>query len=240
MRRDFASVGARGLVRSSRDAMLRKSPASAGFTLIELIVVIAIIAVLAALAFPVFSSVQERARVTQDMNNLRQIGLGMQTYLNDNDGIIPATATWPGITTAPVLYPKYLGSRRVFQSPFDKRTPLESDTAPVSYSINTNMYVKVSRNMQSVVSPSSTIFLAPMYGGDPRVGNSWAGTMTSAPDLAVGGSGSRGTHANGNQINALFCDLHSAALKFGPSSIAGTFQDTTSNPLGQKTWDPTK
>src|SRR6266478_6239734 len=100
---------------------------SRAFTLIELLVVIVVIAVLATIAYPVYTGVIERARVTQDMNNLRQVGLGIQTYLNDNDQVLPATTTWPGTTAAPVLYPKYIATRKVFQSSFDKRTPSESD-----------------------------------------------------------------------------------------------------------------
>src|SRR6266436_1643907 len=116
---------------------------SRAFTLIELLVVIVVIAILATIALPVYTGVIERARVTQDMNNLRQVGLGIQTYLNDNDQVLPATTTWPGTTAAPVLYPKYIATRKVFQSPFDKRTPSESDAAPpvpISYSINAKMY----------------------------------------------------------------------------------------------------
>jgi prepilin-type N-terminal cleavage/methylation domain-containing protein len=97
------------------------------FTLIELLVVIAIIAILAGIAFPVFSTVQERARSTQDLSNLRQLGIGMQTYLNDNDNVIP-TGIW---MTA--LHPKYLPAWKIFQSPFDSRAPQENDTtAPLT------------------------------------------------------------------------------------------------------------
>jgi prepilin-type N-terminal cleavage/methylation domain-containing protein len=229
--------------------MLRKSPASASFTLIELIVVIAIIAVLLAMAFPVFSSVQERARVTQDMNNLRQIGLATQTYLNDNDEVLPATVSWPGTSTTPGLYSKYMSTRKAYQSPFDKRASAESDTAPVSYSINPNMYLAagVNGNMSRVVSASATILMAPKYSGDPRTVASWTGTTTTVQNLTLGGTGmSRGTHSNGNRIDALFCDFHTEGLTFGPSSVANSFQDTTStsstNPSGQgqKHWDPTK
>ncbi len=106
------------------------------FTLIELLVVITIIAILVSIAVPVFSSVQEKARVTQDMNNLRQLGIGTQTYLNDHDGIPfdSTIGTWMG-----QLHGKYLPAWKIFQSPFDSRNSLENDaTSPVSYGINPN------------------------------------------------------------------------------------------------------
>src|SRR6267378_5979417 len=102
---------------------------SRAFTLIELLIVIAVIAILISIAYPVYTGVLERAKVTTDMNNLRQVGLAIQTYLNDNDQVLPATTTWPGTTATPVLYPKYIATRKVFQSPFDKRSSLETDLA---------------------------------------------------------------------------------------------------------------
>ncbi len=219
---------------------------SRAFTLIELLVVIAVIVILAALAYPVYTGILERAKVTQDMNNLRQIGLGIQTYLNDNDQVLPATATWPGTTATPVLYPKYIATRKVFQSPFDKRPPSESDAAPpvpVRYSINANMYALfgVNPNMARVVSPSSTILMAPKYTGNPKNAASWTGTATNVPNLPPGGTGeTTGTHANGTRIDALFCDFHTESLTFGPSTVLGSFQDTGPDPLGLKHWDPTQ
>src|SRR5437762_13742761 len=149
-------------------------PFERAFTLIELLVVMALIAILAALATRAFKDILDRTKATKDMSNLRQIGMAMQTLLNDNDQVLPVTATWPGISTSttPVLYQKYIATRKVFQSPFDKRTPAESDTAPVSYSINANMYLKLglNPNMLKVVSPSSTFLMAPNYpngSGDP-------------------------------------------------------------------------
>jgi prepilin-type N-terminal cleavage/methylation domain-containing protein/prepilin-type processing-associated H-X9-DG protein len=220
------------------------------FTFIELLVVMIVVAILFSIAYPVYTGALERAKATQDMNNLRQIGLAIQTYLNDNDQVLPATTTWPGTTATPVLYPKYIATRKVFQSPFDKRTPSESDAAPpvpISYSVNANMYSVapgINRNMTSVVSPASTILMAPTYPtapGDPTNTASWTGTATSAPNLPVGGAGeTTGTHSNGKRINALFCDFHTESLTFGPATTAGTFQDFTSDPLGLKHWDPTK
>lgn len=211
----------------------------------ELLIVIVIIVVLASLAYPSYTSFQERARATQDMNNLRQIGLATQMYINDNDGLLPASTTWPGTSTTPVLYSKYIGGRKSFLSPFDKRAAAETDTAPVSYGVNENMYTAspgIARDMTRVASPTITILMAPRYNGDPRIVASWTGTTTSAPDLKAGGepANTKGTHTNAKRINALFCDLHVEDMLFGPNTVIGSFQDKTSDPLGLKHWDPTK
>jgi len=218
-----------------------RSPA---FTVIEMIVVLGIIAIMMSITYPVYTSISQRAKATKDMSNLRQIGIALQTYLNDNDQILPASTIWPGTSTTPGLYAKYISTRKVFQSPFDRRTPAETDTAPVSYSINTNMFATspgISRSMLKVVSPSMTFLMAPKYTGNPASAASWSGNTTSAPDLPVGAPAeTSGTHSNGRQINVLFCDWHTETLPFGPASTAGTFQDSTSNPLGLKHWDPTQ
>ena len=62
-----------------------------GFTLIELLVVIAIIAILAAILFPVFARARENARRTSCLSNVKQIGLGIMQYVQDYDGVMPAT-----------------------------------------------------------------------------------------------------------------------------------------------------
>jgi prepilin-type processing-associated H-X9-DG protein len=109
------------------------------------------------------------------------------------------------------------------------------------------MYVKLGTNpnVLKIVSPSSTFLMAPNYPnapGDPAKIASWGtSNTTSAPDLPVGGDGeTTGTHNDGRMINVLFCDWHTETLTFGPAGTDGTFQDKTSDPLGQKHWDPTK
>jgi prepilin-type N-terminal cleavage/methylation domain-containing protein/prepilin-type processing-associated H-X9-DG protein len=221
-----------------------------GFTLIELLIVIATVGILAALAVPALTSALEHAKATKDMSNLRQIGLALQTYLNDKDGVLPVINAAPGIGAdlSPVIYPNYIGkTRRVFQSPFDRRAASETDSAPVSYGINRNIYDLINGYMVKVVSPSSTILMAPNYNGNPGLSSSWTARAAAAPyvvNLELGGGAGMaiGPQRNGTQINALFCDLHVESMTFGPnaSPALGSFKDTMSDPLGLKHWDPTK
>jgi prepilin-type N-terminal cleavage/methylation domain-containing protein len=60
-----------------------------GFTLIELLVVVSIIAILAAILFPVFAQAREAARRSSCQSNLYQIGIALQMYARDHDGLLP-------------------------------------------------------------------------------------------------------------------------------------------------------
>jgi len=191
---------------------------SSAFTLIELLVVIVIIAVLLGIAFPVFSTVQEKGRATQDLNNLRQLGIATGTYLNDNDGVIfTAGGIW-----MTQLHPKYLPSWKIFQSPFDKRTASEVDaSAPVSYGLNghgANGPNIAGITTDQIVRPTAYILIAPAqtrsstsvaFSGIPTV----PVTVYKAASVP-GGTAVGGTHNHRTRINALFADFHVDSLSW--------------------------
>ncbi len=89
------------------------NPKLKAFTLIELLVVVAIIAVLVAILLPAVGKARGIARSALCKSNLRQIGIALNHYSNDNNGLmlpanknmLPHDRIWPGYETTPGNYP---------------------------------------------------------------------------------------------------------------------------------------
>jgi len=101
------------------------------FTLIELLTVIAVIAVLAALTIHPAAKAKELARATACLSNLRQVGIALQLYVQDNDNRMPTMRDKSFETNAPpstndlpsvdVVLSNYLGSVTVLRCLSDRK-----------------------------------------------------------------------------------------------------------------------
>ena len=98
-----------------------KSAERIGFTLIELLVVMAIITILAGLLLPALSRATLKAKSIASLSNVRQLGLGMRLYQDDQAGrfpghSLPAVAGEARVRWADLIFP-YLGTEESYLSP---------------------------------------------------------------------------------------------------------------------------
>ncbi len=117
-------------------------PGRGAFTLIELLVVIAIIAILASMLLPALARAKESGKRISCVNGLRQLGLSMQMYTDENEGRMPMhTVNLPG-GSWPTTLRDYYKDLKVLVCPSDLN-PVSNpaansndDRAPRSYIVN--------------------------------------------------------------------------------------------------------
>jgi prepilin-type N-terminal cleavage/methylation domain-containing protein len=72
-----------------------------GFTLVELLVVMAIIAILAALLMPSLGRAKAKTRNITCVSQLRQLGIAVRLYAEDNDSTLPVVEMMPSAPLNP-------------------------------------------------------------------------------------------------------------------------------------------
>ena len=204
------------------------------FTLIELLVVISIIAILAGLALKAFGPAIESARAKTDLNNLKQIGTGIMSYVHENnDSMFSLTDkdSWPVI-----LQKKYVTDWHAFQSPFDKRpTYSGSSPAPISYGINKavldtlvlrwetspSTLILCASNVDTAVAGKTVKFVAVTSADGPTK------PVINTPPTGVG----LGSHQGRQSINVLFSDGHVEQMDWAK------YIDNSTD-IGKQRWSP--
>jgi prepilin-type N-terminal cleavage/methylation domain-containing protein/prepilin-type processing-associated H-X9-DG protein len=99
------------------------------FTLVELLVVLAVIGILTALLLPAVVGTKEGGRSTVCLNNLHQMGIALQIYVQENQDRLPVMqnvgTNGPPPTNGPplnaVLLPFVGGNSNIFRCPSDNQ-----------------------------------------------------------------------------------------------------------------------
>lgn len=141
--------------------------------------------IVSAILFPVFAQAREKARETECISNMKQIGLGLAQYSEDWDEKFPSgtngtqdVAGWPA-----QVYP-YIKSVGVMKCPDDATAP-SGGNVPISYGMNSNAQAQ---DMAAFPRPNLTVLAFEVSGvvGNPTSLQDTGGASGNGSDLAPG------------------------------------------------------
>jgi prepilin-type N-terminal cleavage/methylation domain-containing protein/prepilin-type processing-associated H-X9-DG protein len=200
----------------------RRPGALPGFTLIELLVVIAIIALLAAMLLPALARAKESARATQCLSNMRQLGVAVRLYSDDNgdqfprsqhsafaNGLMPWERTIaPLLGSSTTLWTNLLTG--VYHCPTDRK--------PAPWSYGFNVYYELGadddytgkpetwRRTTQVPKPAATVLFAENTSGADHIMPHFWSTPSDAEDVD--------SKRHREKANYTFADGHGQLLPF--------------------------
>src|SRR5687767_2295094 len=201
------------------------------FTLVELLVVIAIVAILAGMLLPSLARSKERANTIQCANNLRQLGLAMQMYADENYELLPmatATVRWDDVNPMPWPRPllPYFHSTNILKCASMSR---QFDETPYGYFMgNRGPFIaagmqRASVNLRQIRHPSAYIL-----SGDV---NLWFGPEDADPDNYTQDTlFHTPSRAHNRKVNVMFGDMHvKSYASFNSNEMTFSIQNTGVN-----------
>ena len=147
------------------------------FTLLELLVVITIIGGLVALIYPVYERSVAGSRAASCTSNLRQLGVGLNAWLNENNMMMPTLKIGRSSINddVPVIdntLDKYLPDRRVFACPGDNQGLAIKTGTSYCWNVALNGQAVANLNFLSMVTDTTHIpILADKAGFHPYLDN---------------------------------------------------------------------